>query len=73
MPAAARASKPSYIVLHQIGKDTWRVIGEVQRRPGRTAKQARADAIDDATKGRAKPNQQYRAVLRSEWNIAADV
>jgi hypothetical protein len=63
--------KPSYVVLRRVGKDTWRVLGEVERRPGLTARAARAQAIQDATGGETKPNEEYRAVLRSEWRIAA--
>ena len=66
-------SRPAYVVLREIGRGTWRVVGEAERRPGRTAKQARADAIEDATRGRAKPKGRYRAVLRSEWKIAAEL
>lgn len=64
--------KPSYVVLRKVGKDTWRVLGEVERRPGLTARAARAQAIQDATRGKATPNEEYRAVLRSEWRIAAE-
>jgi hypothetical protein len=64
--------KPSYVVLRRVGKDTWRVLGEVERRPGLTARAARAQAIQDATGGETKPNEEYRAVLRSEWRIAAE-
>ena len=66
------ASRPTYVVLKLVGKDTWKVLGEVERKPGRTGKQARADAIDEATKGKAKPGERYRAVLRSEWRIGAE-
>jgi len=65
-------SKPAYVVLRQIGKDKWQVIGEVERKPGLTARIARAQAIEDATGGRAKAGQVYRAVLRSEWRISAE-
>jgi hypothetical protein len=58
-------------VLREVRNDTWKVVGEVERRPGLTARVARAQAIHDATHGRAKPNETYRAVLRSEWRIAA--
>lgn len=64
--------KPSYVVLRKVDKDTWRVLGEVERRPGLTARAARAQAIQDATRGKATPNEEYRAVLRSEWRIAAE-
>ena len=69
---APAQQKPSYVVLRKVGTDTWRVIGEVERKPGQTARAARAQAIQDATGGRAKPSEEYRAVLRSEWRIAAE-
>jgi hypothetical protein len=65
-------SKPAYVVLKKTGKDTWRVIGEVERKPGQTARAARARAIEDAIGGTAKVGDEYRAVLRSEWRIAAE-
>ena len=65
-------AKPSYVVLRQSGKDRWQVIGEVERKPGLTARNARAQAIEDATGGRVRAGQVYRAILSSEWHIAAD-
>lgn len=66
------ASNPAYVVLRQVGTDRWQVVGEVERKPGLTARNARAQAIEDATGGKAKAGQVYRAVLRSEWRIAAE-
>jgi len=66
------AGKPGYVVFRQVGKDRWQLIGEVDRKPGQTAKQARAQAIQGASGGKAKPGEAYRAVLRSEWKIAAE-
>ena len=66
------APKPAYVVLRQVGKDRWQVIGEVERRAGLTARNARAQAIADATGGAAKAGQVYRAILRSEWRISAE-
>jgi hypothetical protein len=37
-----------------------------------TARAARAQAILDATKGKATPGEVYAAVLRSEWRVALD-
>jgi hypothetical protein len=72
-PIMGRAGgKPGYVVFEQVGEDTWRLIGDVDRLPGRTARAARAQAIHDATGGKAKTGDAYRAVLRSEWRIAAD-
>lgn len=65
-------TKPSYVVLRQIGAAQWELVGEAERRPGLTARNARAQAIADATGGTAKPDEVYAAVLRSEWRIALD-
>jgi hypothetical protein len=66
------ASRPGYLVFRQVGNDRWQLVGEVDRKPGQTAKQARAQAIQDATHGKAKPGGVYRALLRSEWKIASE-
>ncbi len=64
--------RPSYVVLRQVGDDDWHVVGEARRRPGLTARAARAQAIQDATGGQTTPDEVYKAVLRSEWRIASD-
>ena len=65
-------SKPSYVVFRQVGPDEWKLVGEVERRPGQTARKARAQAIADATGGTTKADEVYAAVLSSEWRIALD-
>jgi hypothetical protein len=45
---------------------------EADRRPGLTARAARAQAILAATGGNAKHGEVYAAVLRSEWRIALE-
>jgi hypothetical protein len=64
--------KPGFVVLKQTGKDTWRVVGEADRRPGLTARKARAQAIEDATHGKPKTDEVYRVILKSEWAIGLD-
>jgi hypothetical protein len=64
--------KPGYIVLKQIGEDRWRVIGDVDRKPGTPAARARALAIEESAGGKVKPGDVYRAILRSEWTIAGE-
>jgi hypothetical protein len=66
------ASRPGYVVFRQAGNDRWQLVGEADRKPGHTAKRARAQAIEDATRGKAKPGEVYRALLRSEWKIASE-
>jgi hypothetical protein len=63
---------PGYVVLRQVSPDGWQLLGEVPRRPGQTARKARAQAVLDATDGKAEPGEVYAAVLRSEWRIALD-
>ena len=64
--------RPGYVVFRQIGPDRWQIVGEADRLPGRAARDARAQAIRDATGGAAEDGEVYRAVLRSEWAIAAE-
>jgi hypothetical protein len=63
---------PGFVVLHKVGDDTWKVLGEFERKPGLPARAARSQAILDATGGRARAGEDYAAVLRSEWRIALD-
>lgn len=64
---------PGFVVLRQEKDDLWRLIGEVPRTPGLTARRARARAVEDATNGKAEPGETYAAVLRSEWRVALDI
>ena len=70
--AATKPAAPGFVVLHRVGKDEWRLLGEVPRKRGLPARAARTQAILDATNGAAKTGESYAAVLRSEWRIAMD-
>ena len=65
-------ARPGYVVFREVGEDRWELVGEAPRRPGQTARAARAQAVMEATGGTAKPGEKYAAVLRSEWRIALD-
>ncbi len=67
-----RPAAPAFVVLHHLGDDRWRLLGEFDRKPGLTARAARSRAILDATRGTAKAGEVYAAVLRSEWRVALD-
>ena len=69
----ASTSGPAFVVLRQVGDDTWQLVGEVQRRRGLPARKARRQAVLDATGGAAEPSERYAAVLRSEWRVALDL
>jgi hypothetical protein len=68
-----RMGRPGFVVLRQVGDDTWQLVGEVPRRPGLPARKARGQAVLDATHGTAEPSERYAAVLRSEWRVALDL
>ena len=66
------APKPGYVVLRQVGDDQWRLVVDVDRKPGLTARAARAQAILDTTGGKARPGENYRVLPRSEWRLASE-
>ena len=66
------ASAPGFVVLYQMPNGHWRMLGEVLRKRGLTARAARSRAILDATKGAARAGEVYAAILRSEWRLALD-
>lgn len=67
-----KPSAPGFVVLRQVGEDTWELLGEVPRKRGLPARAARTQAILDATSGAASSGDVYAAVLRSEWRIALE-
>ncbi|MGO4703262.1 hypothetical protein [Dyella sp. 2RAB6] len=70
---AERPQQPAsagFVVLQQTATGHWRLLGEVQRKPGLAAQAARTQAILEATGGKAKDGEIYAAVLRSEWRVA---
>ena len=63
---------PGFYVFRRVGEDRWQLIGEAARRPGLTARRARAQAIADVAGDEPGSGQVYAAVLRSEWRIALE-
>jgi hypothetical protein len=68
-----KPAPPSYVVLREIAPGRFELVGEVERRPGLTARAARAQAVEDATGGKARPGDVHAAILRSEWRIAFEL
>jgi hypothetical protein len=64
-------SPPGYLVF-RLSDDRWGLVGEANRRPGRTAKAARRDAIVAVIGREPDPAERYAAVLRSEWRIGTE-
>jgi hypothetical protein len=72
-PKDTERSRPGYVVLREVGEGRWELVGEAVRRPGLTARAARAQAVADATDGSARESEVYAAILRSEWRIALEL
>jgi hypothetical protein len=65
-----KAGLGGYVVLQQLGEDEWRLLGDVDRRPGLPARKSRAQAVVDVL-GRQPADGEVFAVLpRSEWRLS---
>ncbi len=61
-----------YVVLQQVESGEWRLVGEIERRPGLPARRSRAQAVRDLI-GREPADDELFAVLpRSEWRVGLD-
>ncbi len=65
-------SAGTYVVFQQFGENEWRVIGEVNRRPGVPARKSRTQAIRDALGREPFTNEAFAVLQRSEWRVACD-
>jgi hypothetical protein len=59
-------------VLQQSGGDEWRMIGEVDRRPGLPARKSRAQAVRDVVGREPREGEVYAVLPRSEWRNGLD-
>jgi hypothetical protein len=60
-----------YVVLQQVGDD-WRVVGDVDRRPGLPARKSRAQAVRDALGREPADGETFAVLPRSEWRLGLD-
>jgi hypothetical protein len=61
-----------YVVLQQAREDDWRMIGEVDRRPGLPARKSRAQAVRDVLGREPKDGEVFAVLPRSEWRNGLD-
>jgi hypothetical protein len=59
-----------YVVLREARAGQWVVVGDVDRRPGLTARKSRVQAVKDAVGREPAAGEVYAAVPRSEWRSA---
>jgi hypothetical protein len=65
-------SAGAYVVLQQLPDTDWRVIGEVNRRPGLPARRSRAQAIRDVLGREPQDGEVFAVLPRSEWRLSLD-
>jgi hypothetical protein len=61
-----------YVVLQHVGGDDWRMVGEVDRRPGLPARKSRAQAVRDLIGRDVRDGEVFAVVPRSEWRNGLD-
>jgi len=69
----SRPAGPGFVVLRETEPGLYEIVGEARRRPGLSARAARAQAVHDATGGKAREDEVYGAILRSEWRISFEL
>ena len=61
-----------YVVLQQVRGTDWRMIGEVDRRPGLPARKSRGQAVRDVIGREVRDGEVFAVLPRSEWRNALD-
>jgi hypothetical protein len=61
-----------YVVLQLVSADQWRMVGEVDRRPGLPARKSRAQAVRDVIGREVEEGEVFAVVPRSEWRNGLD-
>jgi hypothetical protein len=62
-----------YVVLQKTAGGDWRVVVEVNRRPGLPARRSRRQAVHDALGRDPRNDEVFTALLRSEWNLGLEL
>jgi len=71
--AAERAEATAsggYVVMLEAGAGHWVVVGDVDRRPGLSARNSRVQAVRDAIGRQPAEDEVYAVLPRSEWRVA---
>ena len=61
-----------YVVFLEAEPGLWRLIGDVDRRPGLAQRAERAQAVRDATGGADPGAGAYAALPRDQWHVVRD-
>ena len=61
-----------YFVFRRTAGGAWKIVGEVERRPGMPARKGRSQAVRDALGREPKAGETFAVLQRSEWRNALD-
>ncbi len=61
-----------YVVLQETKSGDWRVLGEIDRRPGLPARRSRAQAVRDVLGREPRPSESFAVLPRSEWRLSRE-
>jgi hypothetical protein len=65
-------SHGGYVVFQQVQGDEWRLLGEIDRRPGLPARKSRAQAVRDVIGREPNDGEVFAVLPRSEWRNGLD-
>jgi hypothetical protein len=61
-----------YIVFQKIGDEDWKLVGQIDRRPGLPARRSRGQAVRDVIGREPKADEVFAVLPRSEWRNGLD-
>ncbi len=61
-----------YVVLQRVSETGWRLLGEVDRRPGLPARKSRAQAVRELLGREPEGTEAFAVLPRSEWRVGLD-
>ena len=67
--AGESAQVRGYVVFREVEPGRWRLIGDVDHRPGLAMRAERAQAVRDATGGAGPDDGVYAALPRGQWHL----
>jgi len=67
--AGESARVRGYVVFREVSPGRWRLIGNVDHRPGLAMRAERAQAVRDATDGSGPDDGVYAALPRDQWHL----
>ena len=67
--ADGSAQVRGYVVFREVEPGRWRLIGDVDHRPGLAMRVERAQAVRDATGGADPSDGVYAVLPRDQWHL----